>query len=320
MTNYNNNIKQKVNQYFMERLGLREYKNGWIKGDCPYCGKFKFGIRISSWQANCFSCGNKYNPIRVIMEVENFKTKPELYAFLKGFEGVQFLEPAPEIRDVIKVRLPESFRLLSLGDSEMGNMARRYMKKRGFNINSLSARGIGYCTEGEYEGFIIFPFYQQGKIIYFIGRRFIQIGEKFKNPAVADFGIGKSMLVYNIDALGIFNHVCLVESIVNCLTWGDNAIATLGKKVSSYQVSTILKSPIKSITIGLDGDAYGEGIRLALQLVHYKKVRVMKLGEEDINDLGRKESKKIARETPWQSYNDLLKLKHKYEERASNSY
>ncbi len=314
-------IRQKINHYFKEKLGMVDYKNGWMKGLCPWCGKFKFGVNIATSRANCFSCGNKYDPLKVIMEIEDLATKPEVYRLLGTFEGMEFLEPAPEIRDLIKVKLPESFRLLSIGNSELGNMARNYMANRRFDIDKLSASGIGYCTKGTYAGFIIFPFYQNNKIIYFIGRRFIQMGEKFQNPSVDDFGIGKSMITYNIDALAIYDTIAVVESITNCLTWGGNSIATLGKKVSAYQLSTIIRSPVKNIILGYDDDATTDAIRLAMKLVEYKRVKVLVFPhKQDINDLGKAKSKEIAKNTPWHSYSDLLKLRNKYEQSSQYSY
>lgn len=318
---YSDAVKKKINQYFKEKLGMIDYKNGWLKGDCPDCGKYKFGVNIATGRANCFSCGNKYNPLKVIMAVENLSTKPEVYKLLGNFEGIDFLEVAPEIRDIIKVKLPESFKLLSIGNSHLGNMARNYMIHRGFNIDKLSALGVGYCTKGTYSGFIIFPFYQNNKIIYFIGRRFIQMGEKFQNPSVDDFGIGKSMITYNIDSLAIYNTVAMVESITNCLTWGHNAIATLGKKASAYQISTIIRSPVKSVIIGYDDDAMADAIKVALTLVQYKRVKVLKFPTgKDINVIGYKASKEIAKNTPWHSYNDLLKLRNIYAESPINTY
>jgi DNA primase len=318
---YNKEVKRKINQYFKDRWGASDYRAGWLKMDCPWCGKLKFGVHIANSKANCFSCGNKGTPLKAIMELENFETLPQLYTFLKAFEGIDFLEPTPEIREWSKVELPESFRLLAMGNSLLAKSARSYMENRGFNILKLSARGVGYCTSGSYAGFIILPFYQRGKLIYFIGRQFIQMGEKFKNPSVEDFGIGKSMLVYNIDSLAVYKKIYAVESITNCLTIGDNSIATLGKKVSGYQLSLLIKSPCKYVILGYDDDAMVEAISLGLQLVNYKKIKILEFPKgKDINNLGRKTVKSIEKQSKWLSYGDLINLKSKYETTSLSSY
>lgn len=318
---YTSSIKGKITQYFKEKWSLRDYRNGWLKGECPYCGAEKFGINVSKAKANCFKCGNKFNPLKCIMELENLDTKPQVYELLKTFEGVAFLEPKVEAREWHKISLPESFKLLAFGNSILADHARNYMKKRGFNINSLSAKGIGYCVKGPYAGFIIFPFYQKGKLIYFIGRQFIQLSEKFKNPSVEDFGIGKSQLTYNADSLAIYNKIYVVESITNCLTSGDNSVATLGKTISNYQLSMLHGSPCKKLVIGLDPDAILEAIKLALKVINHKKVKIIQFPEgKDINNLGKEWLKETEKKTPWLKYTDLLKLKHKYEARTLNSF
>lgn len=317
---YSKVIKRKITQYFKEKLKLYDYRNGWLKGDCPYCGKHKFGVDVNKGRANCFACGNKLSPLKVIMELEDLETKPQLYHLLNTFEGVDFLEPKIEIREWKKVELPESFRLLSLGNSMLSELARNYMRGRGFNITSLTMKGIGYCTKGEYAGFIIFPFYQNNELIYFIGRQFIQMGERFKNPSVEDFGLGKSMLTYNVDSLLIYRKIYLVESIPNSITIGDNSIATLGKKVSNYQLSMILRSPVEDVVLGFDPDAIADTIRLALKLQPHKRVKILMLPEKkDINDIGKKATKAIEKESKWLSYNDILKLKNEYGQEPLNT-
>ena len=185
------------------------------------------------------------------------------------------------------------------------------MRKRGFNILSLSMQGIGYCTTGDYAGMIIFPFYKNSKLIYFIGRRFLAMGEnKFKNPDVETLGIGKSEIIYNEDALGIYQKIYVVESVINALTIGPNAIAIMGKSISGIQLSKILRSPCKQIVIGLDPDAYSHAIKLAFKLVDTKKCKLLKFPEnKDVNNLGRKWVKDKEKKTPISNYNQLLVLK-----------
>ena len=41
----NSNIKGKMHQYFIRKIGAFDYRKGWMKSDCPYCGgEKKFGI------------------------------------------------------------------------------------------------------------------------------------------------------------------------------------------------------------------------------------------------------------------------------------
>ena len=151
----------------------------------------------------------------------------------------------------------------------MAKSARSYLRGRGFSAFNLSYRGIGYCDSGEYFGYIILPYYQQGQLIYYQTRNFLGNGPKFKNPRVEDFGIGKTQLMFNADALALFTKIYLVESVTNSLTIGEKAVGILGKKISDYQFSAILRSPIEEIVIGLDDDALKEAIELAMRFVNY---------------------------------------------------
>lgn len=318
---FNREINKKILAYFVNKLGARPYKNGWWKVFCPECGKEKLGFHLGQSKCNCFYCGNKQSPLKFIMHLEGFETKPEVFKFLDVFEGIDYIEPKAEVLEYQKVILPESFRLLTLGNSQVGDIARNYMKKRGFNITNLSMKGIGYCTKGSYQGFIIFPFYQAGKLVYFIGRQYVQLWEKFKNASIEEFGIGKSMLIYNIDSLIIYKKIYLVESITNCLTMGNNAIAILGKKISLYQLSIILRSPVEELVIGLDLDAMDDTIRMALKMVYHKKIKILKFQDNrDINDLGKAKIKEMEKQEQWLNYTDLIKLKNANQKGVIDSY
>lgn len=313
MAELSDSLKKKVTDYFVSKHGCAPYANrGWYKGYCPNCGKYKFGFRLSDNRVNCFFCGPMGTPLKAIMDLEGIDTLPEVYHFLKTFEGIDYYEgPKRSEVEIRTIELPPSFKLLSIGDSNIGQLARGYMRKRGFNILSLSMMGIGYCTNGDFTGMIILPFYRKGKLVYFIGRRFLALGvNKFNNPDAEQFGIGKTELIFNEDALQVYSTIYIVESVINALTIGPNAIAIMGKKISQIQLSKILRSPVKRIVICLDPDAYIEAIQLGLKLVEYKKVKVIKFPDKkDVNDLGKKWVIEQRKSLPYHSYMDLIRLK-----------
>ena len=307
------NIKRKIHQYFTQRLGMFVYRRGWLKGDCPECGKpNKFGVNISLNRSNCFSCGYNERPLDVISDVENLVTLNEVYNFLGTFEGLDFYEEKVELYELKEgVTLPEGYNNIKRGDSRLAKAARSYIKSRGFDINQVSKAGWGYCTKGKYLGYIIMPFYQGGRLVYFNARKYLFDGPKFNNPEVEDFGLGKSMLMYNVDSLLMYDRIWVVEGLMNAATIGEQAVATGGKKFSNYQVNLLIKSPVKKYIIGFDNDGLEDAIKLALKLEPYKKVKIIKFKDDrDINDLGKNRVKKMASKEKYLSYNDLLKLKN----------
>jgi len=314
---YQKNIINKFNQYFHQKMGMYDYTRGWGKFPvCPNCGREdKFGIHLGDNRTNCFVCGYQIKPIDLIMAKEGLETKVELWSYLKAFEGLEYLEPKRiDRKEIPTIALPESFHSLSNTSNQFGKAAYNYLKnKRGLNPEVLAKRGYGYCTEGKLLGYIIIPFYQRNRLIYYIGRTFLDLGVKFYNPEESEIGIGKSHILYNIDSLALYDDIYLVESVMNAETLGEEAIVTLGKFVSNYQLGLILRSEIKSLTIILDPDAYDKSLQLGLKLTPYKKIRIVNLPEgEDVNSLGYEETKKIIDKTNFMNYRQIWNLKEEY--------
>ena len=95
----------------------------------------------------------------------------------------------------------------------------------------------------------------------------------------------------------------------------------MGKAISTYQLSMILRSPVKKVIIGLDDDAIFEAIKLGLKLVHHKKVKILNLPSgKDINDIGKNATKELEKSSPWLDYKALLKMRLKYEKAPSMPY
>lgn len=311
----NKTLKRKLTEYFKNRLGMFDYRRGWMKGDCPSCSKqFKFGVNISQNRTNCFYCGYNKRPLEVLIDVENFSGYSEAYLLLNKLEGLDFKEGPTIIEEKFSKsgerKLPEGFRLLSMGNSQLARSARSYLKGRGFDIDELTKSGWGYCNKGDYFGYIVIPFYEKGLLKYFITRNYMSNGPKFNNPKAEDFGIGKSMLIYNIDCLQLYKTVFIVESVTNARTIGDNAVATDGKKLSRYQINDFIKSPVERFIIILDPDAYKEAIELGLKLCNHKKVKVVNLGSnKDVNDIGRTKTLLQVYKNRYLNYQELLKIK-----------
>lgn len=329
---YNVLIRPKIESYFRESLGLKDYKNGWLKGDCPFCGReLKYGYHPEQERTNCFICGANHRPLNAIMELEDFKSHIETWRFLKTYEDAPYhyqqQVKAIERRQVI---LPESFTLLSLGEGQLGKLARKYMKGRGFDIDTLSLSGVGYCSSGKYLGYIIIPYYKMGNLIYYTSRKFINHdGPKIKNPPMEDFGLGKNQLIHNIDAIFVYSEIIIVESITNEFTLGENATAIGGKFLSNYQLNDFLNSNVSRYTLVYDPDAYGKSLELALKISPLVSTRVVKLPSvklpngsyKDVNDWGFEKSWEFINKTPFKTYSEFYKeyIDFKYE-RIKSTY
>lgn len=283
-------------EYFVSRQGMVDGKHGWLIGTCPHCGKDrKWGVHIEENKTNCFICGRGKTPLRTIGELENLVTLNDIRNFLKAYDGISYIVKEVE-GQTAPLELPNDFHLITEGDSQYAQIFRNYLRKRGFNLNALKRKGIGYCIEGEYAGRVILPYFRKGKLVYLNARDIFDTGMKFLNPKEEQLGYGKNQVIYNWDALYIYNRVYLVESVTNALTLGDRAIALGGKKISQWQLSEIVRSPVQEIIIILDDDAMMEAYKLGLDLGEYKKVKVVEMPKDkDVNKFGKKPTLELVK-------------------------
>jgi hypothetical protein len=322
---FNKGFYRKLYTYFTHKLGVREYRNGWLKGDCPNCGKLdKFGIHLNYDRTNCFSCGYHPKPAYLVMLLEGVTKLKDVLNIVGEYREGDYIQPILKPLENKSFNLPDGYVNIILGESTLANLARKRVLKRGFNIEDVALKGWGYCTRGEYFGYLIMPIYMNDTLVYFNARRLIDsVGAKYKNPPIDDTGIGKSMILYNSHALAMYKEVYLVEGLINAETLGMKAISSGGKMISRQQLSIILKSPIESIIMLLDPDAIKESIDLALEIVNHKRVKVCYWeGKKDVNDMGRDKTLKIVNKTPYHDYSSLIRFKNKiiYEKRSLNTY
>lgn len=313
-----NQFKSRLKTYFIKRLGAFDYKHGWMKLPvCPYCHReLKMGVNLSMYRTNCFRCNEHPNPSQLVMDIEGFETYHELINFLNSgkFDELEFHEEKVELAEAKPLYLPDSFRLLSIGDSQIARSIRSYVKGRGFSIEELCKHGVGYATKEPFFGYLIIPFYYHGQLRYYNARKVIGNGPRYNNPNKDITGLGKEFIIFNYDALEMYRSIFICEGALNALTLGDRAIATMGKAISAYQVNELLKSSCERFIILLDPDAKKYAINLALKLVAYKKVKVVFLPEgKDVNDLGRKETLRLVYQTRYQSYQDLIQIRNSLE-------
>jgi hypothetical protein len=324
MSKLTRSITGKLFNYFNQRLNTKRSTHGYYRCDCPYCGgKFTFGINVEVNKAHCFKCEEKPGTFGLLMYLENFETFNEVRNFLNIQQDYDLYTPEVKRKNIEprKIELPQGYNSIVLGSSVYARAARSYMKRRGFDIEKLATKGVGYCDEGLYAGYIIFPFYTRGELVFWQGRKYLSNGPKMANPPEDQIGMGKSQIIYNADAMYIYQTIYLVESITNAETIGDNAIATLGKDVSPYQLNMMLAAPFENIVILLDKDATNKAIELSMKLVNYKRVKLVRMPtDDDVNKIGRKATLNLVKSESYKKYMDFYKLKLNGNSNTINTY
>lgn len=229
MSKITNEFKTKLYNYFIKSLGAYKYKHGWMKLPvCPFCHReHKMGINLSMYRTNCFRCNYHMNPAQLVMDVEGFGTYAELLKFLDNgnFTDKAFSEEKIELSDAKPVYLPDGFKLINQGTSQVARSIRSYMSSRGFTIEELSKHGIGYvATEGPFFGYLIIPYYYKGTLRYYNARNVIGQGPRYNNPNKDITGLGKEFIIFNQDALDMYSSIFICEGAINALTMGDRAM------------------------------------------------------------------------------------------------
>jgi len=313
--------KKQLTTYFKNRWGFYEYKRGYLKGTCPLCGRDdKAGFNPHRDFFHCFYCGNPSRGVDLVAKAEKVSNS-------EAFNIIRELDPfdvkTPKKKEWVKpnIFLPQGFKLLFRGrgteEAEDYLIHERHLTKQ---VLKKAKVGVVLKDSGEnFAGYIVFPYFQKGVLTYFQTRAYIPGLIKFKNPPEEEFLVKKTNVIYNIDCLSLGKNIAIMESVLNVLTWGLDAVAIGTKSVSPWQLPKLGNANC-SYTILLDPDAIKEAYQLARKLVKFGRlVRVIVLPNNfDVNDLGREDVEEIIGDKPFTT--NLLSLKVEENNLSKNKY
>lgn len=236
-----------------------------IRINCPHCEDTKFHCYINrdKWVFNCFKCGASgklasiYTPNLLQWDSRIFyKSKQVQFAPM-----VSLSDPILAPRKLRPHTLPISEEILP---NRKGN-AWIYLHSRGITDEQLEKYKVRTSHElhGPYKNSIIFPIYQENKLVYFVCRKYTGDMPKYIN---APWPKGDTLFIAYPPQT---KRVVIVEGIFDALAVenvGCIGIALLGKKPTSGQLIR-LRSFAKNVIIYLDHDAFSHAINLKLQLL-----------------------------------------------------
>ena len=196
----------------------QEYTSG-LRVNCPFCeqsGKekdTKYHLHICTtpieyqkrkgFFVHCFRCGYKSTTQRLLsVDLEDFL---ELYV-------------KPRKKKQISI-LPETIKPLALSTSMLARKAKRYLKDR--KIYNLT--DIYYGVGGDWFGRIIFPIRDNGEIVFWTGRSYIDKKPKYKNS-----NSDKGKHIFNLDKVRQEQQVVICEGVFDALSI-RGGVAIFGK-------------------------------------------------------------------------------------------
>lgn len=196
-----------------------------------------------------------------------------------------------------KVVLPKSLPIIT-GSDLYAKTTRSYLKKRGFDIDYLwtefhltytGATQVKKEKELSFDKRIIIPFQNYaGELVYFQARDYTGDQMRWLNPKNEKVIWGKSEVVYNEQALYIFEDVFVCEGAAD--VWEmQHAVGVAGKQPSPRQLSILTRGTNKRFFVAFDYGTYLDSLTCAFTLLATgKDVYIVDLPKGDCNELGYK--------------------------------
>lgn len=261
---------------------------GQIAFNCPVCDedrdKGNLEINYHNHVFKCWSCGDVNNTKGYLNKFfDKFGNKKQK----KVYKILQPENDKPTEKKLPKLKLPESFTLFK--DSSKVYPVRRqainYLYNRGITDYMIEKYQIGFCDRGSHKGRVVVPSYNtKGELNYYIARSWDpNTKAKYKNPQAE-----KDKIIFNENLIDWDKDIYLVEGVFDGF-FLENSIPMLGKHMSELLFNSLYNKAKGNITICLDGDAWGDAVRLYEEISGgelYGKVKIVKLPiDKDVCDL-----------------------------------
>jgi len=262
------------NWVYMQFDSVLPYKDTDLKVPCPFCSErvgspdhgHHLHISIVKDTAHCFRCDYGSSHVNLIRAVTGC-SYGEAVAETNTSVGVlkfNALYAVPNAKAVEEKPFDMNDSFISIADArnvkkgyiyKACQLVTRYLRRRGFSIDTLDYYGIGIWSHAAGYGKIVIP----------VERGFWQERSVFPNtPKYMSAKMPKEDRLFNWRALDMCDHVLIAEgafSAMSILT--RNAVALIGKKATPEQVARLIKAQPSHYTIALDADALENAMELA---------------------------------------------------------
>jgi hypothetical protein len=182
------------------------------------------GINTRINKAHCVKCGWGHG---------NASSWLEKFSIHLAVNFVDVVSELDSLKDALKVKkvnfdssttpLPREFQFIRESDD---NEFTQSLIDKGLSVEMMIRNKIGFCDSGKYEGYVIFPFYEDGEEVYFQGRAAYRElldnpKTKKKNPDSKN-GMGKNSWLYGIDRAKKGCRMALIEGTLDQISLQDH--------------------------------------------------------------------------------------------------
>jgi len=291
--------------YVKERGAIEAQSNEWVL-TCPTCRKEKLTVNIAKKSWHCWVC-QKFQNVRTNMGVErqaiqgagglldliqmleacDRKRAAQLVLASSAFtsKDLHFIKDSDLINPTVEgyqtpngIPLPPHWKLI---DSEL-----EYMRYRGITMDDVNRLGIFYCDQGPYANRLVFPVWENGRLVYWQARAmWEQPGDKHfrkaMNPAWVPGAAVSSEVLMNLNTARFYPRVALVEGPIDCVHAGPDAVCSFTKALSAVQISKLYRAGVRAVDLMWDADARTDMELIAPLLSTLFDVRIVYLPEKD---------------------------------------
>jgi len=154
-----------------------------------------------------------------------------------------------------------------------------YLWKRGIRPEDAQACGLMWCSMGRYRNRLVFPVWEEGRLVYFQARAMWEptLGEPFikaLNPPKTEGAAVSGEVLLNLDRARPHPHVADTQGGSDALKVGPDAVASFGKQLTAVQISKLQQAGVREVDLMWDADAGQEAWAEAPRLAQCFAVRI----------------------------------------------
>jgi DNA primase len=249
---------------------------------CAACGSSRLRWNaLKGWGTwVCWGCRRSGDTLALVELLERCDELEAVDYVMKGYVGgkapIQLDASAlkdPRAQRQRLTRLPQipwPMGVDVLGRIALHEPAWRYLSSRGLTHHALDGYRLGWGRSGWLAGYLVFPCYMDGGMVYWQGRqaRDPTTGPKTLNPRAEPGMATAADVLFNYERARTADHVVVCEGPIDALKIGPHAVALLGKATSPAKIERLLRMRTLRYTVYFDaGDEEREcAERLAAQL------------------------------------------------------
>lgn len=255
---------------YLMRFNPKSYSTSeWVL-TCPICGRDKLVVNIRKKLWHCWICQeygrNEYgkripikgagNIVHLVMLLDKVSyqvaqqfVKDSIGIAYKGFSYDNIQVDTINFKEKEIPYPPYSKRITGILP---------YCYERGITIEDVQYFGLFYCDGGRYRNRLMFPVYEEGKLIFYQGRAMWKAipGEvylKSMNPTKDSGVAGNKDVLFNLENASQWNRVVITEGPIDAIHVGYDSVCTFGKHITEKQILKLCQYNIRNVDLMWDG-------------------------------------------------------------------